>query len=81
MAASKSLVASSITEPPFASSEAERTETSVEVWKPHEDELSLALSSLPFLNSDVILSDLEDVNVTVLKAGEPVSSNPEGYPN
>ena len=51
------------------------------VLEPLEDELSLALSSLPFPDSDVTLSDLEDANVTVLEAGEPVSSNAEGSPN
>ena len=53
LAASKSSVGSSVTEPPFSPCEAERIETPVEVLEPIEDELSLALSSLPFPNSDV----------------------------
>ena len=81
LAASKCSVANSVTDPPSAPCEAERTETPVEVLEPLEDELSLALSSLPFSNSDVTLSDLEDSNVTVLVAGEPVSSNAECSPN
>ena len=47
LATSKSLGASSITEPPAAPCESERTETSVEVLEPLADELSLALSSMP----------------------------------
>ena len=78
LAASKSSGATSVAEPPSALCEAERTETPVEVLEPLEDELSLAL---PFPDSDVTLSDLEDVDVTVLEAGEPVSSNAEGSPN
>ena len=53
----------------------------VEVLEHLEDELTLALSSLPFPDSDILLSDLEDANVTVLEAGEPVSSNAEGSAN
>ena len=77
LAASKSSVANSVPQPPSAPCEAERTETPDEV----EDELSLALSSLPFPDSDVTLSDLEDANVAVLKSAEPVSSNAEGSAN
>ena len=60
LATSKSSVASSVREPPSASCEAEITETPVEFLEPLEDELSLALSSLPFPDSDVTLSDLVD---------------------
>ena len=67
--------------PLFVNCEAGRTETPLEVLEPLEDELSLALSSLPFPDSDITLSDLEDADVTVLEAGEPVSSNAEGSPN
>ena len=81
MAASKSSEANVVTEPPSAFCKAQRTETHVEVLEPLEDELSLVLSSLPFPNSDVKLSDLEDANVTVLEAAETVSSNAEGSPN
>ena len=70
MAASKSSRASSVAEPPSALCEAERTETPGEVLEPLEYELSLALSSLPFPDSDVTLSDLEDANVTVLEASK-----------
>ena len=81
LAASKSSGATSVAEPPSALCEAGRTETPLEVLEPLEDELSLALSSLPFPDSDITLSDLEDADVTVLEAGEPVSSNAEGSPN
>ena len=81
LAASKSSGATSVAKPPSALCEAERTETPVEVLEPLEDELSLALSSLPFPDSDITLSDLEDADVTVLEASEPVSSNAEGSPN
>ena len=62
LVASKSSVARSVTESPSAICEAERTKTPVEVLEPLEDELSLAFSSLPFPDSDVTLSDLENAN-------------------
>lgn len=65
LAASKSSGASSVTVLPSGLCEAERTETPVEVLEPLEDELYLALSSLPFPNSDVTLLDLKDANVTI----------------
>ena len=77
----KDSLAASVAEPPSALCEAGRTETPLEVLEYLEDELSLALSSLPFPDSDITLSDLEDADVTVLEAGEPVSSNAEGSPN
>ena len=81
LAVLKSSGAGSIAEPPSAFCEAERTEISVEVLEPLEDELSLALSSLPLLVSEVTLPDMEDTNVTVLAVGETESSNAEGSTN
>ena len=52
-----------------------------EVLEPLEDELSWALSSLPFPDSDVTLSGIEDSNVTVLEVYEPESSNAESSAN
>ena len=49
--------------------------------EPLEDELSLALSSLPFLDRDVTLSDMGDTNVTALEVVEPEGCNAKGAPN
>ena len=82
LAASKSVVANSIIETPSAPCEAEKPgKTPDEVLEPLEDELSLALSSLPLLVSEVTLPDMEDTNVTVLAVGETESSNAEGSTN
>ena len=71
-----SFIVISVTESPSTPCEAERSQTAVEVLESLEDELSLALSSLPFPDSD-----LEDANVAVLEAGEPVSCSAEGSAN
>ena len=69
LAASKSVVDNYITEAPSAPCEAEKLVAPDEVLEFLEDKLSLALSSLPFPDSDVTLSDMDDTNVTVLEMG------------
>ena len=81
LAVSKSVVANSIIETPSAPCEAGKLVAPDEVLEPLEDELSLALSSLSFQDSDVTLSDMEDTNETVLEVGEPERSNAEGSTN
>ena len=81
LVASKSVVANSIIETNSAPYIAENPETPDEVLDPLEDELSWALSLLPFPDSDVTLSDIADSNVTVMEVGEAESSNAEGSVN